>query len=196
MEHIGTQTIETERLIIRRFSLSDALSAYKNWAGDEYIQDMYGEPVYETVEKTAELIQSYIDKYNVNNDFYRWAVIEKQSGECIGLVAFFVVDNYNDSSEIEYCIGTPFQCKGYATEATKALIAFGFDRMKLHSVRISHRPSNTASMRVIQKCGFVCEGTLRDFFLRKDGFEGRTYYSILEDEYRSVKGDENSCKGQ
>lgn len=171
--------------------LSDAESAWRNWAGDAYIQDMYGEPVYETVEKTEELISKYLEWYK-KDDFYRWAVIEKASGECIGLIAFFIVDIYNNSAEIEYCIGTSFQRKGYASEATRALIGFGFDKLELHSVRISHRPTNLASKRVIEKCGFTYEGAARDFFLRGGGYEDRMYYSMLEEEYAKTFRSENS----
>lgn len=48
LTHAGTNTIETERLILRRFEYSDNLSMRKNWASDESIQSMYCEPVYET----------------------------------------------------------------------------------------------------------------------------------------------------
>ncbi|MBR3463836.1 MAG: GNAT family N-acetyltransferase, partial [Clostridiales bacterium] len=74
--------------------------------------------------------------------------------------------------------------KGYATEATKALIKYGFEQIGLHKVQICVRPSNTPSKRVIEKCGFTFEGTLRDYFYIDGKYEGRMYYSILKDEFR------------
>ncbi len=177
----GTKEIITDYLILRRFKLSDAESACRNWAGDKEVQDMYGEPVYPTVEQTKKLLGKYIYSYRKNS--YRWAVIEKESGECIGQIAFFLVNENNNFAEIEYCIGSAFQCRGYATEATRALLKYGFDEMNLHKIQISHRPSNTASQKVIQKCGFTYEGSLRDYFLRGGEYEDRMYYSILEREY-------------
>ena len=50
LQHIGTQTIETERLILRRFSYDDTENVFKNWASDEKVQKMYSEPVYPTRE--------------------------------------------------------------------------------------------------------------------------------------------------
>ena len=117
LTHIGTKTIETERLILRRFEYTDDDAMLKNWVADEKIQSLYSEPVYSTKAEVKGLLDKYIGSYE-REDYYRWAVIEKASGECIGQIAYFLVDSKNHFAEIEYCIGSAFQCKGYATEAT------------------------------------------------------------------------------
>lgn len=178
----GTLDIDTGRLLLRKFTSEDALSAMNNWAGDEYIQKMYGEPAYKTLDDTAALLDKYIKGYE-SGYYYRWAVIEKASGECIGQIAYFLVDRNNHFGEIEYCIGTAFQGKGYATEATKAVIEYGFNKIGLHKVQICVRPSNMPSRKVIEKCGFTYEGTLRDYFLIDGKYEGRMFFSILRKEY-------------
>ena len=178
----GTQTIDTERLTLRQFTIEDAESAMNNWAGDDHVQNMYGEPSYKTIEAAVKLLEKYIKSYD-KGSYFRWAVIEKTSGECIGQVAYFLVDTGNSFGEVEYCIGTAFQGKGYATEATKAVIDYGFRQIGFHKVQICVRPSNLASKKVIDKCGFTYEGTLRDYFFIDGKYEGRMYFSILEDEY-------------
>lgn len=186
LTHCGTNTISTERLILRRFAYSDADAVFKNWASDEQVQMMYSEPVYPTREAVMRLLEKYITGYE-KNDYYRWAVIEKESGECIGQIAYFLVDNRNHFAEIEYCIGAAFQRRGYATEATQAVIAYGFDRMNLHKVQICTKTINIPSKRVIEKCGFTYEGTLRDYFCMNGTYVGRLYFSILRDEYKNRK---------
>lgn len=119
LTHIGTNTVETERLILRRFEYADDEAMLKYWVADEKIQSLYCEPVCSTKEAVKELLDKYIHSYE-KNDYYRWAIIEKESGECIGQTAYFLVDNKNHFAEIEYCIGSLFQRKGFATEATKA----------------------------------------------------------------------------
>ncbi len=185
LTHNGTDTITTDRLILRKFEYSDDDSMLRNWIADEKIQSMYSEPVYSTKEEVKELLDKYIGSYE-RPDYYRWAVIEKASGECIGQIAYFLVDSKNHFAEIEYCIGAEFQCRGYATEATKAVIAFGFDRINLHKVQICTKTINKPSRRVIEKCGFTYEGTLRDYFFMNGEYVGRHYFSILREEYEAM----------
>lgn len=182
LTHVGTNTIETERLILRRFEYSDTSAMLKNWIADEKIQFMYSEPVYTTEAAVKELLDKYIGSY-AKEDYYRWAIIDKETNECIGQIAYFLVDSKNHFAEIEYCVGSEFQCRGYATEATKAVIAYGFDKINLHKVQICTKTINKPSMRVIEKCGFTYEGTLRDYFYMDGGYQGRLYYSILRNEY-------------
>ncbi len=187
LTHTGTQTIETERLILRRFHFSDLESVFKNWASDEQVQMMYSEPVYETIEATECMLGKYISRY-AQDDTYRWAVILKETGECIGQIAYFYVDSKNNFAEIEYCIGAAFQCKGFATEAAKAVIAYGFDSIGLHKVQICTKEINPKSKRVIEKCGLTYEGMLRDYFCVDGRYIGRLYFSVLRSEYEKNKG--------
>lgn len=184
LTHIGTNTIETERLILRRFTYKDNEAMLKHWIADEKIQSLYSEPVYTTKEAVNELLNKYISSYE-KSDYYRWAIIEKISDECIGQIAFFLVDNKNHFAEIEYCIGSEFQCRGYATEATKAIIKYGFEKINLHKIQICTKTINEPSKRVIEKCGFTYEGMLRDYFYQNGGYVGRLYFSMLKKEFES-----------
>ncbi|MCR5331416.1 MAG: GNAT family N-acetyltransferase [Lachnospiraceae bacterium] len=183
VKHVGTQTIKTERLILRRFEYSDIDSMLRNWIADEQMQWDYGEPCYPTPAAVRDLLDSKCIVSYSRNDYYRWAVIEKESGECIGQIAFFTMDTSNRHGEIEYVIGPAFQGKGYATEMTKAVIAFGFEKINLHRIEIDCRTENEASRRVIEKCGLTYEGVFRDFFWRKDHYEGRRVFSILKQDW-------------
>lgn len=186
MRHTGSRRLETERLVLRKFEYSDVDCVLKYWAGDPGVQAMYGEPVYATESEVNGLLDKYIAAYS-KDDCYRWAVILKETGECIGQIAYFLVDSRNEFAEIEYCIGSPFQRKGLATEATMAVIDFGFSAVNLHKVQISHKSINLASKRVIEKCGFKYEGTLRDYFYTDGKYIDRLFYSILRDEWESIK---------
>ena len=154
----------------------------KYWISDEKIQSLYSEPIYTTKEAVKELLDKYIGSYE-REDYYRWAIIEKDSMECIGQIAYFLVDNKNHFAEIEYCIGSDFQRQGLATEATKAVIAYGFEKMNLHRVQICTKTINAPSKRVIEKCGLTYEGTLRDYFYMDGEYVGRLYYSMLKNEW-------------
>lgn len=186
LTHIGTMQIETERLILRRFEYTDDEDMLKYWVSNPEIQSMYCEPIYTTKQEVKKLLNKYISSYE-QKDYYRWAIILRRTDECIGQIAYFLMNTDNHFAEIEYCIGEPFQRKGLATEVTKAVIQYGFNRINLHKVQICHKSINTASRRVIEKCGFVYEGTSRDFFYENGEYIDRLYYSILKDEFKKSK---------
>ncbi len=192
MKSVGTRTIETERLILRRFERSDAKSMMNNWISDEKVQSEYGEPAYKTEVEVLELLNKYLSQY-ADDNYYRWAIIEKVSGEVIGQIAFYLVYLRNHFAEIEYCIGAGHQRKGYATEATKAVIQYGFEMIGLHKIQICARTANIKSLGVIKKCGFTYEGTLRDYFYMQDHYEGKMYYSLLREEW--IKKDRDNGGG-
>mgnify|MGYP003317722449 CR=1 FL=1 len=70
LTHIGTTTIETDRLLLRRFEYSDDDAMLQYWIADEKIQSMYSEPVYTTKEAVKELLDKYISSYE-KEDYYR-----------------------------------------------------------------------------------------------------------------------------
>lgn len=185
LTHTGTNTIETERLILRRFAYSDDDAMLRYWVADEKIQSLYSEPTYPTKEAVKGLLDKYISSYE-KADYYRWAIIDKESGACIGQIAYFLVDSKNHFAEIEYCIGSSFQCRGFATEAAKAVIRYGFEKINLHKVQICTKTINAPSKRVIEKCGLTYEGTLRDYFYMNGEYVGRLYFSILREEYEAM----------
>lgn len=186
ISHQGTQTIDTERLTLRPFSHADNENMLTYWVSDPKIQSLYSEPIYTTKEEVRELLNKYIGSYE-RSDYYRWAVIEKDSGICIGQIAIFLVDNKNHFCEIEYALGSKFHRKGYASEAVKSILDFSFNQVNFHKVQVCHKEGNLASQGVIRKCKFTYEGTLRDFFFMNGKYVDRLYYSMLKDEYESSK---------
>ena len=181
---VGTRRIETERLVLRRFTYRDDLAMLRHWVADEQVQHLYLEPVYGTREAVKGLLDKYIGGYETPN-YYRWAITLKGQDECIGQIAYFLVDEKNHLAEMEYCVGTAFQRRGIVTEAAKAVVRFGFEQIGLHRVQISHLPSNAASRKVMEACGCRYEGTLRDFFCLDGTYVDRCYYSILKSEFEA-----------
>lgn len=182
LKHSGTQTINTKRLILRQFQYTDDNDMLAYWIGDPNIQSLYSEPIYTTKEEVKELLDKYIGSYQ-RTDYYRWAIVEKEYGICIGQIAIFLVDNKNHFCEIEYALGSKFHRKGYVTEAVKCVLDFCFNKVNFHKVQVCHKEGNAASQGVIRKCNFTYEGTLRDFFYMDEKYIDRLYYSMLKEEY-------------
>lgn len=186
LTHAGTQAIETPRLTLRRFAYEDNASMRTHWASDPAIQRMYSEPTYTTEAEARGLLDLYIAGYE-RPDYYRWAVSLRGEPDCIGQIAYFKVDDTNHWAEVEYCVGQAFQGRGYITEAMQSVLRYGFERVNLHKVQVCHKANNPASGRVIEKCGFVYEGALRDYFFMDGAYVDRLYYSLMRDEWEGQK---------
>jgi ribosomal-protein-alanine N-acetyltransferase len=186
LNHLGTQIVNSERLILRAFQYTDDDDMLTYWVSDPKIQSLYSEPAYTTKEEVEGLLDTYIGSYS-RPDYYRWAIIEKESDTCIGQIAIFLVDNKNHFCEIEYALGSKFHRKGYGTEAVNAVLDFGFNKVNFHKVQVCHKEGNVASQGVIMKCNFSYEGTLRDYFFMDGKYIDRLYYSMLKEEYVKLK---------
>ena len=181
MPHYGTKDFETERLICRRFTAEDAADCFRNWASDPRIQTEYGEPVYETLADVHVLLASYIEGYR-QPDFYRWAIVEKPSGEVIGQIAFCRVYSDCRTAEIEYCIGARFWGNGYAGEALAGLIDFTFRHTDFQKLEAYHRCENVKSGRVLQKSAMQITDTVERFAREHVSPEGEVCYCIRKEE--------------
>lgn len=144
LKHQGSKTIETERLIIRQFQFTDDNDMLANWINDPDIQSMISEPVYATQQEVTSLLEQYISSYE-RPDYYRWAIIEKKSGICMGQIAIFLVNDKNHFCEIEYALGKQFHRQGYCSEAVKAILDFCFNEVNFHKVQVCHKDGNIAS---------------------------------------------------
>jgi len=187
LTHCGTKEINTAELLLRPFRYCDDDDMLNYWISDPKIQAMYSEPVYSTKAEVRTLLDKYISAYQ-KEDYYRWAIVKKGENVCIGQLAIFLVDSKNHFCEIEYCIGSRFQRKGYCSEAVKAVIDYTFCNINIHKIQVCHKENNAASKGVIQKVGFTYEGTLRDYFYVDGKYVSRLYYSMLRSEWEAREG--------
>lgn len=186
MEHNGTKTFETERLICRQFVVNDNKDMLKNWIANPHIQFEYGEPIYTTVLQVKELLTQYIENYQ-KPDFYRWAIIEKKSNENIGQIAFCKVYSDCQCAEIEYCIGELFWGNGYASEALEGLIDFIFSNTDFIKLEAYHRSENIKSGKVLRKSILHMTDTVERFIRENKSPSGEVCYCITKEEYKLIK---------
>lgn len=73
MKNLGTKRLETDRLVLRRFVIEDAMDMYQNWASDPEVTRFLTWPAHEDVETSKNILQDWIKRYD-NNDFYNWAI--------------------------------------------------------------------------------------------------------------------------
>lgn len=177
--HNGTQTIETQRLILRRFCENDVEDAFENWSNDPEVTRHLTWKPNKNAEETREIVTQWIENYK-KPDYYLWAITLKDDGKAIGSIEIRNSE-HDRCGEIGYCLSRRFWSKGIMTEALKAVIDFGFS-VGYERIQATHHTENPASGRVMQKAGMVHEGTLRKFGLRNDGtLADCEMYAIIKD---------------
>ena len=126
MKALGTQPIETERLILRRFVKNDAEAMFENWASRlDNLTYVTWDP-YLNVEQTRNSIRNWIASY-ANPNYYKWAICLKENPEkVIGDISIVAIDDNDSSCEIGYVLGQAYWGYGIMTEALKAVLDFCF----------------------------------------------------------------------
>jgi ribosomal-protein-alanine N-acetyltransferase len=160
--------------------MSDAEDMLRNWASDADIQTEYGEPVYTDIVQVNGLLKEYTEG---EKSKYRWAVVEKASGENIGQIAFCKVWNDCLTAEIEYCIGRRFWGRGYAGEALSALVRYAFENTDFVKLEAYHRAENTKSGRVLEKSSMHKTDTVQRFVHEGVAPAGEVCYCITKNDY-------------
>lgn len=181
-KHIGTQTIETERLVLRKFKDDNIDDMYNNWASNPKIQLEYGEPVYSSKEQVKELLNKWILNYS-HDGFYRWAIILKESNVNIGQIAFCRVYEEVATAEIEFCISEDYWGNRYALETLNAVIEYMLFKSDFVKLEAFHRKANPKSGRVLEKTVMKRVPTVRRFELSGESPEGEICYAITKEEY-------------
>ncbi|MER3482065.1 MAG: GNAT family N-acetyltransferase [Meiothermus sp.] len=169
--------LETPRLRLRPFAPDD-VARVQELAGDARVADTtlnlslpYPDGAAEGwIETHAELAEQ--------GTHYVWAISDKVSGELTESISMSVVQKHSRGT-LGYWLGVPFWNKGFMTEATGAVMDWGFDTLNLHRIEAACYTRNPGSYRVMEKCGMRCEGLFRDHYRKNDRFEDLYQYAIL-----------------
>jgi ribosomal-protein-alanine N-acetyltransferase len=183
LQHKGTKTIKTSRLILRKYQADDAEAMFKNYASDERVARFLSWQTYKSIAQVSQFLAEKPKLYE-NNAFYDWAIT--LNGEVIGGISAYNISEKNHSCEIGYCLGHDFWNKGLTSEALHGVINFLFHEVQMHRITATHDVENPASGKVMQKCGMTCEGRFREHYLRHDNsFSDAFFYAILKDDHSS-----------
>ena len=122
----------------------------------------------------------------VNQNHFIFGIRLRSTDEFMGGIGL-VVSRPNNKAEIGYWIGTPFWGKGYMTEATAAIIRFGFEELSLNRIFASYISDNVASGRVMEKCGMIKEGEFADNIRKNGEYKSTVHYRLTRAEFDATK---------
>lgn len=159
MEHLGTVRLETERLDLRPFQLTDAPYLYKNWASDPEVVKYLTWSVHDSVNFSEKLIEQWIQNYR-DLSHYHWAIVLKEIDEPIGSIS--VVDQKGTMVHIGYCMGKKWWNRGLMTEALREIVRFFLEDVGVYRVESEFDSRNIGSGRVMEKSGLIYEKEFKD----------------------------------
>lgn len=187
MQHKGTKTLETYRLILRKFQIDDAQQMFQNWASDAEVTKFLTWPPHPNVDCTRGLLTDWINRYS-ESSYYNWVIEWKESGEIIGNISVVKLDEKIEAAEIGYCMSKAWWGQGIMPEALRTVIDYLLGEVGFNCVVARHDKNNPKSGRVMQKAGMKYEGTLRASGKNNQGIYDKVHYSILrEDLSQSIK---------
>lgn len=148
--------LETERLVLRPLEISDAEAMFAMDNNPIVHKYLWQTPTQE-ISETIKIIE-YVNRQYAENNIGRFATILKETGEFIGWTGIKFVNDHVENGNTNfydygYRLDEPFWNKGYATEATKFWLDYGFNQMDIKTMNAYTHAENGASNRVLSKCG-------------------------------------------
>lgn len=172
--------LETERLLIRDILVTDWESIHTYTSMTEVTQHTAWGP--NTVEDTRAYVEYVLNSQQTQpREAFELAICLKNEGTLIGGVGLHIMEKTN--AEIGYVLHPAYQGEGYAAEAARAMLGYGFNTLGVHRIYAKCRPENRASEKVMQKIGMQREGLLREHWYYKGEFHDSYLYSMLAKEY-------------
>ncbi|WBW96067.1 GNAT family N-acetyltransferase [Oceanirhabdus sp. W0125-5] len=188
MNTVKEMRIETKRLIIRPYIEEDLEECFKLMQNKELFK--YLDMDVMSYDGYKGLFQWLIDCYEVgfNEDFkYSFNITLKDTGTHIGWCGIGGVEFDHKKKEIYYLIGREYWGKGYAKEASSALLDYGFNVMGLKEIVGLCKPENIASKKVLENLGLIYRYMVQGLSEEFDFYNGEPYYSLTKEEYLQKK---------
>ncbi len=182
--------LETPGAIIRPFTMGDAAALYAILRQEEVMRFLPEGQM--SLEEVRETLAWIIDCYDKNTPEriikFTAAVTLRGTGEVVGWVGLGPLDFEPSQIELFYGIDRAFWGRGLATEAARAMLGYGFNKLGRHRIVAVVHPDNAASIRVIVKTGLRYERTIGSLPAEHNAYEGDYYYSLTCEEFERVGG--------
>ena len=176
---------ETDRLYLREFNIGDVGAVFAYTGDEENTEFMEWGP--ESREETESFVRSrLVSQLQSPRMYYDFAVCLKETGELIGSIGLYLTED-RQQADLGYIFNKAFWHCGYASEATEAMLRFGFMQLDLHRIRGVLDSEHTRCEAVVIRVGMRKEGETKssvqlNFHGRKQ-WRGQKHYAMLQKEF-------------
>ena len=181
LERVVPRALESARLVLRPLVPDDAEALFAVF-GDAEAMAYWSCRPHATVEATRAMVQALYDACARGAAFH-WTVVRREDGAVIGKAAISSWQGPNRRGDISYILAPAAWGRGFATEAVRLMLDFGFDVLGLHSIEAGVTPGNDSSAHVLRKLGFRLEGHLKENYWAEDRFVDSLVHGMLAREW-------------
>ena len=184
MEQITIPELNTDRLLLRGFERSD-VHTVRTLAGAFEIADTTLNVPHPYEAGMAEVwMRTHADIFRTGAGV-NFAIVHRSDGCLLGSISLRGVHKTFHHAELGYWIAVPYWGKGYASEAGRAVLNYGFTDMSLHRIYAHYLARNPASGRVMEKIGMRREGLLRQHVVKWGKYEDIVLYGAVKADLHS-----------
>ncbi|MBB3144048.1 ribosomal-protein-alanine N-acetyltransferase [Phyllobacterium trifolii] len=170
--------ILTERLRLRRFEPKDDAGLHA-CIGDANLVRYWDFSACKNIQETRSWVR-VLAKTTSPNESIAWAVAEKDSDNCIGMVNYHHREPLNRRLEIGYILRSEWHGRGLMSEGVQAVMSHCLGKLNTHRIAAVIHPDNAPSIRLVTRLGFACEGgPLRDYWRVGNNYMSPMLYSFI-----------------
>jgi ribosomal-protein-alanine N-acetyltransferase len=166
--------LSTERLVLRQLRYEDEDDLFVLRC-NETLMRFIPRPLAISVEDAYLLIQNLNQSIRAN-ELITWAITLKNDNRVIGTIGFVKINKQDYRAEVGYLLHHDFHGTGLMQEALVAVLNYGFQTLKLHSIEAIVDPDNTASAKLLERNGFKKEGHFKENKYYNGRFLDSVYY--------------------
>ncbi|MEO6405166.1 MAG: GNAT family N-acetyltransferase [Ferruginibacter sp.] len=165
----------TERLIMRKVSMEDIEQMFELRSNPDAMKYI-NRPLVKSIDD----IKPLLEKMNDNTQRIQWAICFKNHDRVIGTIGYHIIEKDHYRAELGYMLHPDFWRKGLMNEAIPAVINYGFNEIRLHSIEARINPANEASSKILLKHKFKKEGFFRESYFFEGVFYDSEIYGLLK----------------
>ena len=176
--------IHTERLFLRKISLKDAEPLFKYWSDPE-VTKYLNVDTFKNIEQAYSMIRLLNSLYG-NKEGIRWVIILKRDNNVIGTCGYNNWIKRSSRGEIGYELGRKYWGNGFASEAVKKILNYGFKKMNLNRIEAFTVQESISSIKLLKKLGFKKEGLLKEYGYWNGKYWDENLFSLLKSDWSKL----------
>lgn len=169
--------IETDRLVLRQVAKEDAKELFF-LRSDKAVLTYLDKAPARSIEEVIKFIEG-LHELEKDHKAINWAITLKQDIKLIGTICLWNIVHSHYRAEIGYALHPDHQGKGIMQEAVAAVLNYGFETMKLHSIEANVNPNNASSIKLLERNNFVKEAHFKENYFYDGKFLDSAIYSLI-----------------